>query len=62
APGKSSGGVACPSVAGSGASNFNGCIVPAVAPYTSSPLGTPTSTSGVLYTERQLQFSGKIFF
>ena len=62
APGKSSGGVACPSVAGSGASNFNGCIVPEVAPYTSSPLGTPTSTSGVLYTERQLQFSGKIFF
>lgn len=61
-PGKSGGGVACPTVAGSGESNFNGCIVPNVAPFTSTPLGTPTSTSGVLYTERQLQFSGKIFF
>ncbi|MGA8111241.1 MAG: carboxypeptidase regulatory-like domain-containing protein [Acidobacteriaceae bacterium] len=58
----SAGGVTCPTVAASGSSTFNGCIVPEVAPYTSTPLGTSTGTSGVLFTERQLQFSGKLFF
>ena len=57
-PGTTKYGVSCPAASGT----FNGCIVPAVAPYTSTPLGTPTSTSGVLYTERQLQFSAKLFF
>ena len=58
APGKSGGGVACPAASGT----FNGCIVPEVKPYTSTPLGTSSGTSGVLYTERQLQFSGRLYF
>ncbi|WP_158749512.1 TonB-dependent receptor [Acidobacterium sp. S8] len=51
--------------AGSGAcKNFDasaltgGCI----APTTGIPLGTPTSTSSLLYGARQLQFSAKLFF
>ena len=35
-----------------------GCI----APTTGIPLGTPTSTSSLLYGPRQLQFSAKLFF
>ncbi|HEX4039260.1 MAG TPA: hypothetical protein VHX37_14475 [Acidobacteriaceae bacterium] len=54
--------VTCPTVTASGSAIFNGCIVPEVAPYTSTPLGTSTATGGVLFTERQLQFSGKLFF
>ena len=57
-PGATADGVTCPAASGT----FNGCIAPEVAPYTSTPVGTPTSTSGVLYTERQLQFSAKLFF
>ena len=57
-PGVTADGVSCPAAS----AGFNGCIAPEVAPYTSTPLGTPNSTSGVLFTERQLQFSGKLFF
>jgi hypothetical protein len=57
-PGATADGVTCPAATGT----FNGCIAPEVAPFTSTPVGTPTGTSGVLYTERQLQFSAKLFF
>ena len=40
------------------ASHSNVCI----APYTSTPFGTPTTTSGVLYGARQLQLAAKMFF
>jgi hypothetical protein len=57
-PGATADGVTCPAASGT----FNGCIAPEVAPYTSTPVGTSTGTSGVLFTERQLQFSAKLFF
>jgi len=57
-PGTTADGVTCPAASGT----FNGCIAPEVAPYTSTPVGTPTGTSGILASERQLQFSAKLFF
>ena len=39
-------------------SHTNVCI----APYTSTAFGTPVTTSGVLYTARQLQFGAKLSF
>jgi Carboxypeptidase regulatory-like domain/TonB dependent receptor len=33
-----------------------------IAPFTSTPFGAPTATSGVLYGARQLQIAGKLFF
>jgi hypothetical protein len=57
-PGTTADGVACPAASGT----FNGCIAPEVAPYTSTPVGTPSGTSGILASERQLQFSAKLFF
>ena len=36
----------------------DGCIVP----YTQTGFGVQTSTSGILYTPRQLQFLGRLFF
>jgi hypothetical protein len=36
----------------------NGCL----APYTSVPFATPTSTSSILYGPRQLQLTGKFYF
>jgi hypothetical protein len=42
----------------SSAVHSNVCI----APYTSTPFGTPTATSGVLYGARQLQVAAKLFF
>jgi len=57
-PGTTADGVVCPAASGT----FNGCIAPEVAPYTSTPVGTPTGTSGILASERQLQFSAKLFF
>ncbi len=52
-PGKAG---ACQSYSGSAITG--GCI----APTTGVPLGTPTSTSSLLYGARQLQFSTKLFF
>ncbi len=54
APGASGQGVACPGTAATSA----GCIVP----FTSTPFGTPTSTSSILYGPRQLQLLGKFYF
>ncbi len=54
APGQSGQGVTC-SVAASASA---GCIVP----YTAVPFGSPSSTSGVIYTPRQLQLLAKFYF
>jgi hypothetical protein len=35
---------------------------PAIVPYTATPFGAPTQTSGTLYGPRQLQFAAKLFF
>lgn len=42
----------------SAAVHSNVCI----APFTATPFGAPTSTSGVLYGARQLQFTAKLFY
>ncbi|MDE1176654.1 MAG: TonB-dependent receptor [Edaphobacter sp.] len=39
---------------------YNGATT--IAPYTSTPFGTPTSTSGTLYGPRQLQFTARLNF
>ncbi len=49
-----SGVISCPAGASAG------CIVPLSS--TSSPFATPTSTSSVLYTPRQVQLAGKFYF
>jgi hypothetical protein len=52
-------GVSCPTVPAGGA-GFNGCVAPFVS--TSSPFGSTTSTSGILFGARQLQFTAKLSF
>ena len=49
-----SGAISCPAGASAG------CIVPLSS--TSSPFATPTSTSSILYTPRQVQLAGKFYF
>jgi hypothetical protein len=52
-------GVACPTAA-AGGDGFTGCVAPFVS--SSSPFGSTTSTSGILFGARQLQFTAKLFF
>lgn len=54
APGQTGQGVTCNVVASASA----GCIVP----YTAVPFGSPSSTSGVIYTPRQIQLLGRFTF
>jgi len=53
APGGTYTGGTCPA-----ASQGAGCIVP----FTATPFGSPSSTSGVLYGPRQIQLLGKFYF
>lgn len=52
-------GVSCPTAA-AGGDGFTGCVAPYVS--TSSPFGATTSTSGILFGARQLQFTAKLIF